>query len=68
MSQVISPNPTPHLPADLKEQITWLREDATRQFINGNVRGSSYRHALAGELERSHRERTTDYERHEHCE
>ncbi len=58
MSQVIVPHPKPLLPADLKETITWLREDATRQFINGNVRGSSYRHALAGELERSHRERS----------
>jgi hypothetical protein len=58
MSQVIVPNLRPLLPADLKETITWLREDATRQFINGNARGSSYRHALAGELERSIRERS----------
>ncbi|QIG69145.1 hypothetical protein EVB78_111 [Rhizobium phage RHph_N1_15] len=58
MSQAIAPNLRPLLPADLKETIAWLREDATKQFINGNVRGSSYRHALAGDLERSHRERS----------
>jgi hypothetical protein len=62
MSQVIVPNLRPLLPADLKETITWLREEATRQFINGNARGSSYRHALAAELERNTRERTSDHD------
>ncbi|BCH68036.1 MULTISPECIES: hypothetical protein [Rhizobium/Agrobacterium group] len=37
MSQVIVPLPKPFLPADLRETITWLREEVTRQFINGNM-------------------------------
>lgn len=57
MSQTIVPR-TPLLPASVKETIVWLREEATRQFINGNKRDADDRHAQADELERSHRARS----------
>jgi hypothetical protein len=62
MSQTLLCDLRPSMSAKTRETIAWLREEATRQFINGNVRGSSYRHALAGDLERGYRERSTDYE------
>lgn len=58
MTQMLLTDQRPFMSAKTKELISWLREEATRQFIDGNVRGSSYRHALAGDLERGHRGKT----------